>query len=190
MRIVLNDYSGHSFQVELSRELARLGHQVRHLYSADFQTPNGDLVRKPDDSDGFSIKGIALGEPFQKYNFVRRRGQEIRYAHLIINELECFRPDVIITCNNPLDAQRHIQNFCLHKRIPFVFWLQDIYSDAIKSILGAKSPGAGHLIGFIYERLEKKMLRRSACVVAITTDFLPKLNAWGVATDRILVIEN
>ena len=190
MRIVVNDYSGHPFQIELSRELARRGHAVLHLYSADFQTPKGDLIRKPDDPEGFAIKGIALGEPFQKYDFVRRRGQEIRYAHLVVGELRSFRPDIMIASNNPLDAQKQIQDFCLRARIPFVFWLQDIYSNAIKSILGAKIPVAGHLIGLFYEHLERQMLRRSARVFAITNDFLPKLGAWGVAADKIAVIEN
>lgn len=190
MRIVVNDYSGHPFQIEPSRELARLGYSVLHLHSADFQTPKGDLIRKPGDPDGFAIKGIALGEPFQKYNFVRRRGQEIRYAHLIIDELKSFRPDIMIASNNPLDAQKRIQNFCRGGRIPFVFWLQDIYSNAIHSILGAKLPVAGHLIGLVYERLERRLLRQSARVFAITGDFLPQLGAWGIAADRISVIEN
>jgi glycosyltransferase involved in cell wall biosynthesis len=190
MRIVLNDYSGHPFQVELSRELARRGCAVRHLYSADFQTPKGDLIRNNGDPEGFSIKGIALGEPFQKYDFVRRRGQEIRYAHRIIEEIESFRPDILIASNNPLDAQWRIQGYCRRRSIPFVFWLQDIYSNAIKSILGAKIPVAGHLIGAFYERMEKEMLRRSARVIAITDDFLPKLGAWGLRRDRIAVIEN
>jgi glycosyltransferase involved in cell wall biosynthesis len=61
---------------------------------------------------------------------------------------------------------------------------------ALKSILSVKIPIAGHLIGVVYERVEKEMLRRSARVVAITDDFLPKLGAWGVAGDRITVIEN
>lgn len=190
VRIVVNDYSGHPFQIELSRELARRGHTVRHLYSADFQTPKGDLIRTPDDPGGFDIKGIALGEPFQKYNFIRRRRQEIRYAQLVIDELKSFRPDIVIASNNPLDAQWRVQGFCRRARMPFVFWLQDIYSNAIKSILGAKIFVVGHLIGLFYERLEIEMLRRSARVVAITTDFMPKLGAWGVAEDRIAVIEN
>jgi len=190
MRIVVNDYSGHPFQIELSRELARRGHSVLHLYSADFQTPKGDLIRKPDDPEGFAIKGIALGEPFMKYDFVRRRGQEIRYAHLIVAETQAFRPDIMIASNNPLDAQKRIEDFCLRARIPFVFWLQDIYSNAIKSILGAKIPVAGHLVGLYYEHLEKQMLRRASRVVAITNDFLSQLGAWGVSADKITVIEN
>ena len=190
MRVVLNDYSGHPFQVELSRELARRGHSVLHLYSADFQTPKGDLVRNPGDPEGFAIKGITLGEPFRKYNFVRRRGQEIRYAYLIRDELASFGPDIVIGCNNPLDAQKHVQTYCRDNHIPFVFWLQDIYSNAIKSILGAKIPVAGHLIGSIYQHLEQELLRQSARVIAITDDFFPQLSAWGVAKNRISVVEN
>ena len=57
MRIVVNDYSGHPFQIELSRELARRGHKVLHLYSAEFQTPKGDLIRKPERSGQFRDQG-------------------------------------------------------------------------------------------------------------------------------------
>jgi colanic acid biosynthesis glycosyl transferase WcaI len=190
MRIVLNDYSGHSFQVELSRELARRGHTILHLHFADFQTPKGDLVGNAEDPQCFAVKGIGLGEPFQKNNLVRRRGQEIRYAYLIRNELASFHPDIVIGCNNPLDAQGLIQSYCLSNKILFVFWLQDLYSGAIRSILGAKAPGLGHLVGLVYERLEKQMLRRSAHVIAITDEFLRPLGAWGVDRDRISIIEN
>ena len=39
MRIVVHDYAGHPNQVYLSRELARRGHQVLHLYAGSFETP-------------------------------------------------------------------------------------------------------------------------------------------------------
>jgi len=190
MRIAVNDYSGHPFQVEASRELARRGHVVLHLYSADFQTPKGDLLRKEDDPAGFAVEGVALGEPFQKYNFVRRRGQEIRYGRLIAAALETFRPDVVIASNNPLDAQRIVQGYCRRNGVPFVFWLQDFYSNAIMSVLSARIPVAGHAIGALYTQIEKTLLRRSAHVIAISNDFLPQLAAWGVAATRTTVIEN
>ena len=44
LRILVSDYSGHPFQVQLSRELARRGHEVIHSYSAGFQTPKGNLA--------------------------------------------------------------------------------------------------------------------------------------------------
>jgi colanic acid biosynthesis glycosyl transferase WcaI len=53
-RILVHDYSGHPFQAELSRSLARRGHDVLHLSFRQFQTPKGDLVAKPDDPVGFA----------------------------------------------------------------------------------------------------------------------------------------
>ena len=45
MRILVHDYAGHPFQVQLSRELARRGHDVLHLYCSSTHTPRGDLAR-------------------------------------------------------------------------------------------------------------------------------------------------
>jgi hypothetical protein len=52
MRILVSDYSGHPFQVQLSRELARRGHSVTHTYSAGFQSPKGNLSVGDDDPAG------------------------------------------------------------------------------------------------------------------------------------------
>ena len=72
MRILISDYSGHPFQVELSRELARRGHTVRHLHFAGFQTPKGKLLVQPEDPPSLEIEGITLGQPFAKSAFVKR----------------------------------------------------------------------------------------------------------------------
>lgn len=52
MRILICDYSGHPFQVELSRGLAARGHAVLHLHFADFQTPKGNLRVLPGEASG------------------------------------------------------------------------------------------------------------------------------------------
>jgi glycosyltransferase involved in cell wall biosynthesis len=190
MKILINDYSGHPFQVELSRELAARGHDVLHLYSSDFVTPKGDLVRHEKDVPTFQVEPIGTGAAFTKYDFLKRRGQEIKYADLICARIAGFRPDIFIGCNNPLDAQNKIQTFCRQHSIVFVFWLQDLYSTAIKTILRAKYSWPGTLIGLWYERMEKNLLRRSQHVIPITDDFLPQLAAWKLQPDRITVIEN
>ena len=41
MRILVNDYAGHPFQLQLSRSLARDGHTVLHTYFGAYQTPKG-----------------------------------------------------------------------------------------------------------------------------------------------------
>lgn len=73
LRILVSDYSGHPFQVQLSRELARRGHQVRHVFSAGFQTPKGNLAVQPGDPDGFEIVPLRNRKPFAKGTFLARR---------------------------------------------------------------------------------------------------------------------
>jgi glycosyltransferase involved in cell wall biosynthesis len=190
MRIVINDYSGHPFQVQLSRELARRGHDVLHLHFADFQTPKGELELRPDDPPTLAIEGVTLGVPFEKSTFVKRRRQEIAYGHVLTQRLQQFRPDLVVGCNNPLDAQRVIQDWCRASGVPFVFWLQDLYSIAITEVLGRKFSFAGTLIGRYYQQLERRMLRNSAAIVAISDGFLDQLREWNVDTGTTDVIPN
>jgi len=189
-KIIINDYSGHPFQVELSRELARRGHGILHVYSADFQTPKADLVRSDTDPSTFLVEGLTLGVPFDKYSFVKRRSLEIAYGKLMCQRIDAFQPDLVVGCNNPLDAQSQIGNHCRRRSIPFIFWLQDIYSDAIKSILSRKMATAGALIGTWYQSIEKHILRKADHVVAIADDFVPRLNGWRIDSNKISVIEN
>ncbi len=53
-----------------------------------------------------------------------------------------------------------------------------------------KIPVVGHAIGIWYEELEKRILRRSDRVIAITEDFIALLAKWHVPRERISVIEN
>lgn len=190
MNIVVHDYSGHPFQVQLSRRLAALGHRVHHLYSADFQTPKGDLARKPGDPASFGIVGLSAGVPFAKDSFVRRRFQEQRFGRLVAAEIDRLAPDVVISSNAPLDTQLRIAAACRRRGCAFIFWLQDIYSVAIDRVLRNKAGLAGAMVGGWYRRVERQLLRRSDAVVAISADFVADVRAAGVAAERIHVIEN
>ena len=110
MRIVVHDYSGHPFQVQLSRELASQGHDVLHLHSESFQTPKGGVRLRADDPASFAVEGISIHERFSKYgHFALRRRQEIRYGYAAATRIDAFAPEVVISANTPLDAQRIIQ---------------------------------------------------------------------------------
>ena len=190
MRILISDYSGHPFQVELSRELARRGHAVRHLHFAGFQTPKGKLLVQPEDPPSLEIEGIALDQPFAKSSFVKRWQQENAVGRAIAANLLAFAPDLVISSNAPLDTQRHILAAARQAGACFVFWLQDIYSAAISRVVPEKLPVIGHAIAAWYRHLEYAMLRASDQVVAITEDFRPALEHAGVKPDRISAIEN
>lgn len=190
MRVLINDHSGHPFQVQLSRHLATLGHQVLHTYNASFQTPRGNMTKQPEDSANFNILGITLSEPFAKYSFLKRRRQEREYGRRLVRVIEKFQPDVLISSNTPIDAQGIIQNSCRRRGIPFILWLQDIYGIAIGHILKRKLGFLGSLIGRYFLRLEKRQLRRSKAVVTITADFDPYLIRWGIPSENIHAIPN
>jgi glycosyltransferase involved in cell wall biosynthesis len=190
LRIAIHDYSGHPFQVQLSRALASRGHDVLHLYSAAFQTPKGPLARRPDDPPSLAIEAIELGEAFHKYSFMRRLFQERRYGGLLADRLAVFSPDIVISTNTPLDAQAIAQRRLERDGTPIVFWLQDVYSRAIERMLRHRFPRIGGGLARRFSRLEARLLRESDAVIVITEDFLPALTAWGVEADRISVIEN
>lgn len=190
MHIVISDYSGHPFQVQLSRELARRGHRVTHLHFAGFQTPKGNLAVQPGDPDGLAIEAVELDRPFAKASFITRWRQENAVGRLISARIAQLHPDVVISSNAPLDTQRHIRRAAPKCGARFVFWLQDIYSRAIAAVVTRKFPLVGHAIAAWYRHLEFALLRDADRVVAITEDFRPILVAGGVASDRIAVIEN
>jgi colanic acid biosynthesis glycosyl transferase WcaI len=190
LRIVLHDYSGHPFQMQLARTLASRGHDVLHLHSKTFQTPKSSLSRLESDPASLELEGVDLGEPFPKYSFAKRLFQERRYGQLLVARLAAFRPDVVISTNTPLDSQAAAQRWAVEAGVAFVFWLQDIYSVAIERMLRPRLRALGGVIAHRFVRLERRLVGSSDAVVAITADFLPILETWGVDARRISVVEN
>lgn len=190
MRLVLCDYSGHPFQVELSRELAARDHKVLHLYFPQFETPKGNLTILPDDPRGFAVDHVTIRSRFDKRNFLKRRFLEAQVGAVMADRALHFLPEIVIGCNMPLDAQRKLQQACARHDIRFVFWLQDLYSHAIHHYLDAKFGLLGRVIGRSYQRLEGKLLRSSDGVIAISEKFRAPLEAWQVAAAKLQVIPN
>jgi glycosyltransferase involved in cell wall biosynthesis len=190
VRIVVHDYSGHPFQVQLSRELARRGHDVLHLHFAGFQTPKAGLVRRADDPPTFTVEAIDLDRPFAKYRLVRRLLQERQLGRVLAKRIRSFDPDVVISSNAPLDVQVGAYDAAHAAGAAFIFWLQDVYSDAIGRHLRRKLPGPGHLAALRFVALERSLLRKADRVVAITDDFRPRLQQWNVQPERVVTVEN
>ncbi len=190
MRIVISDYSGHPFQVELSRSLAARGHQVLHLHFAEFPTPKGKLSVLPGDPKNFHAESISTGQRFDKGNFLRRWFVETKVGNLFAARAATFSPDVVFGCNMPLDAQRRLRSFCAKNHIHFVFWLQDVYSQAIGHYLSEKFGVLGQAIGAYYTHLEGRLLRSADAVVAISDKFVEPLERWGVDTRKVFVVPN
>lgn len=190
IRILNNDHSGHPFQVQLSRELARRGHEVLHTYSKSFQTPKGPLQRRSNDPENFDVQGIELSESFRKYSFLKRRFQEREYGFLLSKVIMSFKPDLIISSNTPLDAQSIILQTSKQSNIKFIFWVQDIYSIAIQKILAQKLSYLGFFVSSYYRWLERRQLQESDAIILITEDFIPLMKKWKIESAKCWVIPN
>jgi glycosyltransferase involved in cell wall biosynthesis len=190
MRILVHDYPGHAFPVQLSRGLAERGHDVCHLYSASIEAPRGKLQRLPRDPKTFSIEVIRLQESIQKYNFVQRFRCEREYARRLVANTRRLRPDVVLSGQTPSVAQHALSQACRRDGIRLVTWVQDLYGVAAHRILRRKVPGIGSLVGHYFIGLDRRSLLASHQVVLISEDFQPQLRTWGVPLERTHVIHN
>jgi glycosyltransferase involved in cell wall biosynthesis len=189
VRVVVHDYFGHAFPAQLARGLARRGHEVLHLHCSSFVAGKGRVERTEGDPTGLEFAAVDLGQPFAKYDVVRRITHEWQTARALAEHVRRFRPDAILS-TAPLLVQRELLVTGHSLGAGFVFWQQDVISLAARRVLGRRS----RLVGATTERgiaeLERRILRRSDAVVVISDDFLPQLRRWGVDESRVVTIEN
>jgi colanic acid biosynthesis glycosyl transferase WcaI len=190
LRIAVHDYVGHPFQVQLSRELARRGHDVLHLHFQSYPTGKGALERKSHDPQAFRVEGLGVSRTFNRYSLWRRPLHDRNYARAVVQALRDFGPDVVLSANTPLVSQWIILSECARSNVRFVFWQQDILSVGIKSIMKRRFPLVGNRMGDGFIALERLLLRRSDAIVPISQDFLPLLSEWALPPEKIHVIEN
>jgi colanic acid biosynthesis glycosyl transferase WcaI len=193
MRLLVHDYAGHSFAIQLSRELAKRGHEVLHAYAAALQTPRGDLVKGENDAATLTVREVAMDPEYTKYkySFVRRRNMEVAYGKEVARLIQSWKPESVISGNTPTETQEPILRATQALNAKFLYWVQDFYSIAVDKLVRKKIPVLGGLIGSYYRRMEGRQLRASHRVVAITEDFSPILRGeYAVAPQRIAVIPN
>lgn len=190
MRILVHDFGGYAFALQLSCALAQRGHTVSHAYCASLQTTPPGVP----DSGAFpatlTVTGLKLAAPLNKYALVTRWRQERAFGRLVTRHCQAFKPDLVLSGNAPLSAQAMLMQTCRRADIPFVYWLQDLLGVATYRILRNKHVLLSETVGRYYRHLEGRLLRRSAAIVGITEDFLPIVRARGASERRLTVIEN
>lgn len=190
LRIVVHDYAGHTFQVQLSRWLAAQGHQVLHLYAAEAQTPHGCLIRTPGDPSGFAVEGVSTGRPLDKYVLHRRWFHDRAYGGCLAERVAAFAPDVVLSANAPPASQERLFKRLKRIGVPLVCWVQDIFTIGVEEILKRKPAPIRWAARRLLEHTEFGVMRNSAGLVVISPDFLPVLAARGVRHSHSVVMEN
>ena len=189
MRLVVHDFPGHGFPLSLSRRLAQLGHEVLHLYSADYPSPQafGPSVEE----SGLTLGAVAVLGLYASPNPLRRLWDDRAYARALVARVAAFQPEIILGGNGPLTVQAALLAYGRRQRIPFVFWLQDIYGRAFGVIVRKRFGRLlGGLVGGFFSRWERRLWRQSQSLIAISSDFAQLLTAVGIAQERIAIIEN
>ena len=177
MRIVVLDYSGHIPQADLARSLAKLGHNVRHMYCSDYISGRGAVERELTDPKDLEFLNISIKKDFNRYNPLERIKHELAIANIFWSKIQEFNPDHTIFSNVPLFAMSRLAKKMKKNNRPYLFWWQDVYSIAIGNAFKKFGiltwPIRKYLIS-----LEKKILRESHSVVAISPNFEPIFRSW------------
>jgi glycosyltransferase involved in cell wall biosynthesis len=183
VRVVVHDYFGHAFPAQLARALAGRGHQVLHLHCSSFVTGKGRLERTADDPPGLEFASVDLGQPFAKYDVLRRVAHERRTGRALASRLRDFGPDAVLSIA-PLFVQRELLRASRGVGAGFVFWQQDVMSVAARRVLGRRSRVLGAAAEAAVAAFERRLLQQSDALVVISEDFRQ------LAGPRVSVIEN
>jgi len=177
MRIVVLDYSGHIPQADLARNLAKLGHNLRHMYCSDYVSGRGAVERELTDPKDLEFLSISIKKDFNRYNPIERLKHELAISKEFWAKIQEFNPDHTIFSNVPLFAMSRLAKKMKNNNRPYLFWWQDVYSIAIGEAFRKFGPFTWPLRQYLI-RLEKNILREAKSVVAISSNFEPIYRSW------------
>ncbi|MEV5799885.1 glycosyltransferase family 4 protein [Streptomyces collinus] len=186
MRILVHDYSGHPFQAQLSRELARRGHDVAHSTCTAYVSGKGNLAPA---ADGLRFLTIGDGTRLRKEAYFHRLHQETRLGLELARQVRRENPDVALLSNLPVPALVVAAAALNRLRVPWVLWHQDVTAVALRSFAAAGVAKSMGLAAKVIGAGEKWSARRASAVVVIADSFLRVHEGWGTA-DKVSVIPN
>jgi len=190
MRIVVHDYVGYAFPAQLARALARRGHDVLFLHCPSLVAGKGLVEPRKDDPATLAFDSVQLEGSFAKYDVRRRIAAERETGGELARRVAAFRADAVLSSDAPLIVQHALLKATHERGGRFVFWQQDVISQAARRVLGRRSRLVGAAAEHAVAVLERRLLRKSDEVVVISEDFVPLLGRWGVDEARVSVIEN
>jgi glycosyltransferase involved in cell wall biosynthesis len=178
MRIVVLDYAGHIPQADLARNLAKLGHTVRHMYCSDYVSGRGAVEREEGDPKDIEFLNISINKDFNRYNSIERLKHELAISDEFWLRILEFRPDRTIFSNVPLIAMSRLCKRMQRAHHPYLFWWQDVYSIAMGNAFKRFGPLSWPMRKSLIW-LEKNILKGAQSVVAISPNFEPIYREWN-----------
>jgi glycosyltransferase involved in cell wall biosynthesis len=187
MRVLIHDHSGHPFQAELSRELARRGHEVTHSYVAGYVTGMGRLAALPGES--ITYVGIGGEAKIEQRAYAKRLWREVTRGFELVRHVREVNPDVVMLSNVQIPTMVIFAAVMAVLRRPWVLWHQDVYAVALRKLAGTKLSAKFRIVARAFWIAERWCARRAAAVVVIADSFVEVHRQWGTA-DKVTVIPN
>ncbi|MEV6179239.1 glycosyltransferase family 4 protein [Streptomyces sp. NPDC052016] len=186
MRILVHDYSGHPFQAQLSRELARRGHDVVHSTCTAYVSGKGNLAG---DAPGLRFVTIGDGTALRKEAYFHRLRQETLLGLELARQVRREKPDVAMLSNLPIPVLVVAAAVLRRLGIPWVLWHQDVTAVALKSFAAADVARSMGVAAKVFGAGEKWAAHRASAIVVIAESFVRIHRQWGTA-GKVTVIPN
>lgn len=190
MKILIHDFCGHPFTLELAVAMADRGHEVDYVYFGSETNPKGDFDAARIRPRPPRIHALWIDGVYRKDAFISRRRNDRDYARQLERLIARLKPEALLSGNCPTEVQGHVVRGCRQAGTAFVYWMQDFYSIAATKLLSKKLGLLGRAIGGYWRRLDKFHLRGADRIVLITEDFKPLAAEWAGRSDNIDVVEN
>lgn len=190
MKIFFHDFGAYPFFFPFTEKLAERGHEVTHAY-VNVLTVERNAASNQSLSNHRRLPLKIPGDYHRiKYSFPKRFRMEWAYGRQLRAVVEAEQPDLIISANAPTHIQAQLQAAATETGAQFIYWVQDFYSEAVRSILKQKLGLPGGWIGSFFRQWERRQLLRSDGVLVITDAFRAPLLAWGLSPEKIETLEN
>jgi colanic acid biosynthesis glycosyl transferase WcaI len=168
MSIALIDYGCHSFTYKLAAKLRQKGLPTSYLVNGSLESPNltslaSWIIQSPD-----LVHPITCAKPYGKMGLRKRLSGELEWGRHCVAALEEIEPSTVVVSCVPLTAVAAIHNWARSRKIPFVYWLQDIQSRAIHDLLGTKLGMPGRTLGAFANLWEQELMQDSDMVITIS----------------------
>lgn len=189
MRIVVLDYAGHIPQADLARNLAKLGHNVRHMYCSDYVSGRGAVERVAKDPPELEFINISIKKDFNRYRPIERLKHEFAISDEFWLRIQEFNPDHTIFSNVPLIAMSRLSKKMQQNGRPYLFWWQDVYSIAMGNALKKYGPISWPARQFLF-RVERNIVKGAQYIVAISANFEPVYRSWKLDLKKFSIYPN
>ena len=190
MKILFHDFGAYPFLFPLTEQLAQRGHKVTHAYVNILSIERNVATKEV--TPHHQRMPLKMSGDYQrlKYSFPKRFRMEWAYGRQLRSVIEAEQPDLIISANAPTHIQAQLQAAASAVGAKFIYWFQDFYSEAVRSLLRQKFGMLGLVIGSFFRQWERRQLLRSDGVLVITDAFREPLLLWGVPETKIVTLEN